>query len=298
MRISAPPCVSVLPWRFFWRNRSDARTHTQDRSGGAARPRLVRGPPARPLADGLTVGRTWQLRQQRWWPPPTGKGMGRGTRGQAMTVQPWLKSYPPDVRIEAPLDLFRAERPGEGPLSGSAQSRRSSSWASGPPARNWRRWRRRCGRIPETWRRPGVHVGLFLPNTPHYIGGIGLRRPESRRHGRQLLAAGRTAYAPSRSRTARPSTVTLDPAALYPQAEKLALPPASRRRRRRIRRDDVARARSGQPMAAAGEAGRVQAQRSQHRLPRLDRQRRAHQLHPLGDVKEALAVIAYTGGTT
>jgi long-chain acyl-CoA synthetase len=36
--------------------------------------------------------------------------------------------------------------------------------------------------------KPGVHVGLYLPNTPHHVISF-FRGAEGRRHGGQLLAA-------------------------------------------------------------------------------------------------------------
>src|SRR5277367_1503503 len=96
--------------------------------------------------------------------------MRRGTRGQAMTVQPWVKSYPPGVRADAPLDLSpvqsvlekAAERFGPRPALEFMGKR--TSYAELEALAN-----RAAAGFQKLGVKPGVHVGLFLPNTPHYI---------------------------------------------------------------------------------------------------------------------------------
>src|SRR5271154_4353570 len=96
--------------------------------------------------------------------------MRRGTRGQAMTVQPWVKSYPPEVRADAPLDLSpvqsvlhkAAERFGPRPALEFMGKR--TSYAELDALAN-----RAAAGFQKLGVKPGVHVGLFLPNTPHYI---------------------------------------------------------------------------------------------------------------------------------
>src|SRR5271170_8169175 len=96
--------------------------------------------------------------------------MRRGTRGQAMTVQPWVKSYPPGVRADAPLDLSpvqsvldkAAER--FGPRLALEFMGKRTSYAELEALAN-----RSAAGFQKLGVGPGVHVGLFLPNTPHYV---------------------------------------------------------------------------------------------------------------------------------
>ena len=194
-----------------------------------------------------------------------------------MTVQPWLKSYPPDVRIKAPLDLSSvqsvlekaAERFGSQPALEFMGKR--TSYAELEALAN-----RAAAGFQKLGVGPGVHVGLFLPNTPHYIiaffgvlkagGTVVNYSPLDALHTLQIKIED----------SETDILVTLDLAALYPQAEKLG---ASTRLKTIV----VGEFAEMSPAPASGQgpygrrryAGRVQAQRSQHRLPRLDRQRRA-----------------------
>src|SRR5271169_111640 len=148
--------------------------------------------------------------------------MRRGTRGQAMTVQPWVKSYPPDVRKDAPLDLSpvqsvldkAAERFGPKPALEFMGKR--TTYAELEALAN-----RAAAGFQKLGVGPGVHVALYLPNTPHYpIAFFG------------VLKAGGTVVNISPLESLRglefkiedsqtDILVTLDLASLYPQAEKL-----------------------------------------------------------------------------
>src|SRR5271166_6300629 len=87
-----------------------------------------------------------------------------------MTVQPWVKSFPPEVRSNAPLDLApvqsvldkAAERFGPRPAL-EFMGKRTSYAELGALAN------RAAAGFQKLGVRKGVHVGLFLPNTPHYI---------------------------------------------------------------------------------------------------------------------------------
>ena len=164
-----------------------------------------------------------------------------------MTIQPWAKSYPPGVRWDAPLASSSvqsvldtaAER--FGPLPALEFMDKRISYAELEALAN-----RAAAGFQKLGVRPGVNVGIFMPNTPHYVIAF---------FG--VLKAGGTVvnYSPL---DALPTLqfkvedseteflVTLDLASLYPQAEKLL---ASTRLKKlivgEIRRDG-ARPRAGQ----------------------------------------------------
>src|SRR5271155_896465 len=226
--------------------------------------------------------------------------MRRGTRGQAMTVQPWVKSYPPGVRADAPLDLSpvqsvldkAAERFGPRPALEFMGKR--TSYAELEALAN-----RAAAGFQKLGVGPGVHVGLFLPNAPQYVIAF---------FG--VLKAGGTVvnYSPLDA----PSTlqfkindsetdilVTLDLAALYPQAEKLL---GSTRLKTPVVGEFAEMTAAPGPlkaqMAAAGMLAEVKHDDRHVAFRDLIENDGRYQAHPLGDLTDALAVIQYTGGTT
>ena len=87
-----------------------------------------------------------------------------------MTIQPWVKSYPPSVRQNAPLELSSVQSVLEN------ASRRFGT----RPALDFMNKRTTYAELDALANRaaagfqklgvgPGMHVGLFLPNTPHYV---------------------------------------------------------------------------------------------------------------------------------
>src|SRR5579872_2670737 len=139
-----------------------------------------------------------------------------------MTIQRWVKSYPPNVRLNAPLDLSpvesvlekAAERFGAKPALDFMNRR--ISYAELDALAN-----RAAAGFQKLGVGPGVHVGLFLPNTPHYViaffgvlkaGGVVVNYSP-------LDALETLRFKLENSET--DILVTLDLASLYPQAEKL-----------------------------------------------------------------------------
>src|SRR5271166_6336547 len=139
-----------------------------------------------------------------------------------MTVQPWVKSFPPEVRSNAPLDLSpvqsvldtAAERFGPRPALEFMGKR--TSYAELEALAN-----RAAAGFKKLGVGPGVHVGLLLPNTPHFVIAF---------FG--VLKAGGTVvnYSPLDALSAlefkigdseTDILVTVDLASIYPQAEKL-----------------------------------------------------------------------------
>src|SRR4051812_44905059 len=87
-----------------------------------------------------------------------------------MTEHPWIKSYPPGVRWDADIPLTpvhqiledsAAKWPDHPALDfmNKKMSYRELSDLSDRAARGFQR----------LGVRPGIHVGLYLPNTPHYV---------------------------------------------------------------------------------------------------------------------------------
>ena len=139
-----------------------------------------------------------------------------------MTDMPWLKSYPKGVRWDAPLPASHVSL---------LFDRACERWAAQPALEfmgrrfGYRELHRLVERCAAGLRAlgvgPGVHVGLFLPNTPHYIiaffavlraGGVVVNYSPL-----DAQAALQHKVEDSQTRV----MVTLDLAALYPQMEQL-----------------------------------------------------------------------------
>ena len=138
-----------------------------------------------------------------------------------------------------------------------------------------------------------------MPNTPHYvIAFFGVLKAGGTVVNYSPLDALRTLQFKIEDSETE-FLVTLDLASLYPQAEKLL---ASTRLKKLIVGEFAEMALAPGPvkahMAAAGMLAEA-ARDDRHVAFRdlIDNDGR-YQVHPLGDLKEALAVIQYTGGTT
>ena len=98
-----------------------------------------------------------------------------------MAAHPWIKSYPDGVHWDAEIPVGagavdpRRTRSRKYP----GHVRASSAWASGSPIASWMGWSDRAAAgLQKLGVGPGVHVGLFLPNTLHYVVGL-LRHAEA-----------------------------------------------------------------------------------------------------------------------
>jgi long-chain acyl-CoA synthetase len=217
-----------------------------------------------------------------------------------MTVQPWVKSYPPNVRWDAPLDLSSvqsvlekaAERFGRQPALDFMGKR--TSYAELDALAN-----RAAAGFQKLGVGPGVHVGLFLPNTPHYViafFGV-LRAGGSVVNYSPLDALSTLQLKVNDSET--DILVTLDLAALYPQAEKLI---GSTRLKTLVVGEFAEMTPAPAPVKAQMTAAGMLADAKhddRHVAFRdlIDNDGR-YRIHPLGDLADELAVIQYTGGTT
>ena len=223
-----------------------------------------------------------------------------------MNDKPWLKSYPAaaaaaaGVRWDAPIDIasvpsvleMAAQRFGALPALQFMDKRITYSELEGLA-------NRAVAGLQKLGVGPGVRVGLYLPNTPHYViaffgmlkaGGVVVNYSP-------LDALGTLERKIEDSETV--FLVTLDVASLYPQAEKLL---ASTRLKRLVVGEFAEYALAPGPVKAfMTSQGMLSDVRHDGRRiafrDLLDNDGR-YQPHDLGDPAEAVAVIAYTGGTT
>lgn len=213
---------------------------------------------------------------------------------------PWIKSYPQGVRWDAELPLMPVQN-----LLDDAVRR----WPDHPAIEfmgrvlSYRELGDLVGRAAKGFQDlgvgPGVHVGLYLPNTPHYpIAFFGVLKAGGTVVNYSPLDAERVlAHKVEDSET--DFLVTLDLAALYPQMARLL--GASRLKKLIVGNLADHAANPAAVRAHLQGAGQLAP------VPIDDRHLTFEQLlgndgrcepHALGDLKQALAVLQYTGGTT
>jgi long-chain acyl-CoA synthetase len=222
------------------------------------------------------------------------------TRGQAMTIRPWEKSYPPSVRWNAPLELSSvqtvlekaAERFGSKPALDFMN--KQTTYAELDALAN-----RAAAGFQKLGVGPGVHVGLFLPNTPHYvIAFFGVLKA-----GGVVVNYSPLDALPTLQLKVEDSEtdilVSLDVASCYPQAEKLL---TSTRLKTLIIGEFAEMTPAPDPIKAQMKAGGMLADVGYdyrhvafHDL--LDNDGK-YRVHALGALTDEIAVIQYTGGTT
>ena len=217
-----------------------------------------------------------------------------------MSDRPWIKSYPPGVKWDAPipvgfvqqmLDDAVATWPDNHALD--FMGRRITYSELGALVN------RAAAGFQQLGVKRGVHVGLYLPNTPHYViafFGV-LKAGGTVVNYSPLDAAKVLEHKVEDSET--DILVTLDLAALYPQMEKLL----TSTRLKTLVVGNIAE------MSAEPDAVRAQlvATKQLADLRFDERHRSFEQLlandgvfapAPPGDPREALAILQYTGGTT
>ncbi|HJV51982.1 MAG TPA: long-chain fatty acid--CoA ligase [Noviherbaspirillum sp.] len=216
------------------------------------------------------------------------------------TQFPWTKSYPAGVHWDAELPTMPVPQL----LDDAARK-----WAELPALEfmgkrtTYRELQALVERAARGFQqlgvKPGVHVGLYLPNTPHYVIAF---------FG--VLKAGGTVvnYSPLDAEkvlehkvedSETDIIVTLDLAALYPQMGRLL----GSTRLQKLVIGNLAE------MSAAPDAVRAQLQQARQladvasderhvRFSQLLDNDGAFQPYPIADLNEAIAVLQYTGGTT
>ncbi|HEY0847561.1 MAG TPA: long-chain fatty acid--CoA ligase [Noviherbaspirillum sp.] len=217
-----------------------------------------------------------------------------------LTQLPWIKNYPPGVRWDAVLPVMPVQQV----LDDAAER-----WRDRPAVEFMGRTIRYSelsqlvDRAAKGFQalgvKPGVHVGLYLPNTPHYVISF---------FG--VLKAGGTVvnYSPLDAELVLAHKiedsdtdiiVTLDLAGLYPQMSRLI----GSTRLKTLVIGDLAEM-SGRPevvrqhLAAAGQLAAVPDDDDHVRFAALLDNDGVFQPHPIADPRESIAVLQYTGGTT
>jgi long-chain acyl-CoA synthetase len=218
-----------------------------------------------------------------------------------MNDYPWIKSYPPGVRWDAPLPVMPVQQ-----ILDDAAARWPDHAALEFMGRkiSYRELLDLCNRAAAGFQKlgvgPGVHVGLFLPNSPQYvISFFGVLKAGGTVVNYSPLDAARVLeHKIEDSRT--DIMVTLDLAALYPQMRRLM----GRSRLRKLVTGSLAEM-SGHPdgvrahLQGAGMLAEVQADDFHVAFSALLENDGRYQPHPLpADLHEAIAVLQYTGGTT
>lgn len=218
----------------------------------------------------------------------------------AAIAHPWEKSYPPGVRWDADLPTM----PLQAILEDSAKR-----WPDRPAIEfmgkriSYRDLDALAGRAAKGFEllgvRPGVHVGLYLPNTPHYIiAFFGVMKAGGTVVNYSPLDAEKVLeHKVEDSQT--DVMVTLDLAALYPQMARLL----GNTRLKTLVVGDIAEMSPAPDIVRAGleKAGQLAAVADDdhhQRWAKLLDNDGAYTAHPLGDLTETIAVLQYTGGTT
>ena len=214
---------------------------------------------------------------------------------------PWIKSYPPGVHWDAPLPVSPVQQ-----ILEDAAAR----WPDNPALEfmgkttTYRDLLDQCHRAAAGFQKlgvgPGVHVGLFLPNTPHYvISFFGVMMAGGTVVNYSPLDAARVLeHKVEDSQT--DIMVTLDLAMLYPQMRRLM----GQSRLQKLVTGSLAEM-SGHPdgvrahLQGAGMLAEVQADGFHLAFSDLLANDGQYQRHPLpANLHDAIAVLQYTGGTT
>ena len=217
-----------------------------------------------------------------------------------LAEHPWIKSYPDGVKWDAPLPLMPVQN-----LLDDAVKR----WPDRPAIEfmghviNYAELGDLANRAAKGFQEigvgPGVHVGLYLPNTTHCaIAFFGVLKAGGTVVNYSPLDAERVlAHKIEDSET--DILVTLDLAVLYPQMARLL---GSSRLRKLV--VGTIGDHSAHPAAVraqlqvAGQLSAVPADDLHLTFDQLLANDGAYRQHALGDLRQAIAVLQYTGGTT
>ncbi|HEY4065291.1 MAG TPA: AMP-binding protein, partial [Burkholderiaceae bacterium] len=217
-----------------------------------------------------------------------------------MADHPWIKSYPKGVRWDAELPLMPVQQ-----LLDDAVRR----WPDHPAVEfmgrviSYSELGALVNRAAKGFQAigvgPGVHVGLFMPNTPHYVlAFFGVLKAGGTVVNYSPLDAERVlAHKIEDSET--DVLVTLDLAALYPAMQRLL---GSSRLKTLVvgNLGDYA----AQPatvrahLQGAGQLAPVAVDEHHLAFEQLLQNDGAYETHALGDLRQAVVALQYTGGTT
>jgi len=213
---------------------------------------------------------------------------------------PWIKSYPKGVHWDAELPLRPVQQ-----LLDDAVKR----WPDNPAIEfmgrtlTYREFGALADKAAKGFQQlgvgPGVHVGLYLPNTPHYpIAFFGVLKAGGTVVNYSPLDAERVlAHKVEDSET--DFLVTLDMTMLYPQMARLL--GASRLKKLIVGNlSDYAAhpAAVRAHLQGAGQLAPVSVDDRHLSFEQLVETDGRYEPHALGDLKQAIVVLQYTGGTT
>ena len=218
-----------------------------------------------------------------------------------MTEYPWTRSYPAGVHWDTPLDIAPVQ---------TILERSADRWPDNPAIEFMGKRisyqelndlaNHAAKGLQDLGVKPGVHVGLYLPNTPHYIAAFfGVMKAGGTVVNYSPLDAAKVLeHKVEDSET--DVMITLDLAGLYPQMKELL----GKTRLKTLVVGNVAEM-SPAPDAVraslgkAGQLAEVSADVGGHMTwaKLLDNGGR-YQPHAIPDLHEAIAVLQYTGGTT
>jgi len=217
-----------------------------------------------------------------------------------MSDMPWIKSYPPGVRWDADIPLTPVQQ---------ILEKSASKWPNNPAVDFMGRKisyselddlaNRAANGLQKLGVKPGVHVGLYLPNTPHYLVGLFgvLKAGGTVVNYSPLDAAKELEHKIEDSHT--DFLITLDMASLYPQMAAML----SKTRLKKLIVGNLGEM-SAQPDAVNAQ---MQATKQLSSVPNDDRHITFQALldndgiyrsYPIADLTDAIAVLQYTGGTT
>ncbi|MEO7128410.1 MAG: AMP-binding protein, partial [Rhodoferax sp.] len=218
----------------------------------------------------------------------------------ASTDTPWTKSYPAGMRWDAELPITPVQQ-----LLDDAVAR----WPARPAIEFMGQVisyselgamvERAAKGLQALGVKPGVHVGLYLPNTPHYpIAFFAVLKAGGTVVNYSPLDAERVlAHKIEDSQT--DVLVTLDLVSLYPQLGRML--GASRLQKLvvgSLSDFGAAREQVRAHLQGAGQLAPVPTDAQHVPFPALLENDGRYQAYPLGDLPEAIAVLQYTGGTT
>jgi long-chain acyl-CoA synthetase len=217
-----------------------------------------------------------------------------------MAVAPWIKSYPRGVRWDAELATM--------PLH-QILERSAAKWPDNPALDfmnrkiSYRDLSHLTDRAAKGFQklgvRPGIHVGLYLPNTPHYvIAFFGVMKAGGTVVNYSPLDAEKVLeHKVDDSET--DILVTLDLKALYPQMGRLL----ETTKLKTLVVGNVAEMTTAPEAVRAhmsnnGEIVAVPNDRKHVTFEELLNNDGKYVGHPFADLRESVAVLQYTGGTT
>src|SRR5258707_660496 len=217
-----------------------------------------------------------------------------------MSIAPWIKSYPRGVRWDAELTAM--------PLH-QILERSAAKWPDNPALDfmnkkiSYRDLSHLTDQAAKGFQklgvRPGIHVGLYLPNTPHYvIAFFGVMKAGGTVVNYSPLDAERVLeHKVDDSET--DILVTLDLKALYPQMGRLL----ETTRLKALIVGNVAEMTPAPEAVRAhmsnnGEIVTIPGDSKHVTFEELLNNDGKYVEHPIADLRESVAVLQYTGGTT